>query len=151
MLDYWDKTNKKMQFKVPQDVQREDQIIGPITLRQMIILGVGGGIAYALYVSLAKTYYAEIWFPPVAIVSAITLAFAFLKIHSLPFHIFLMNLIEYYILPRNRFWVQATGTPFKSPFIDKKEKDETSKITKKEKKDLEKLTQVLDSHGKIVK
>ena len=43
-----------MQYKVPQDVQREDTIIGPLTLKQLGILGVGGGIAYGIYISLGK-------------------------------------------------------------------------------------------------
>ena len=75
-----------MRHKVPQDVQREDTIIGPITLRQLAILGGGGAIAYVIYVSLVKTYFWQVWLPPVIVVSGITLAFAFLKIHNLPFH-----------------------------------------------------------------
>ena len=35
-----------MRFKVPQDVQREDTIIGPITFKQLIIMIIGGGIGY---------------------------------------------------------------------------------------------------------
>ena len=84
-----------MQFKVPQDVQREDTIIGPITLKQMVILGIGGGLAYGIYIGLSKSYFIEVWLPPVVIISGITLAFAFLKIHSLPFHIFLMNFLGF--------------------------------------------------------
>src|SRR3989338_11249649 len=106
-----------MQFKVPQDVQREDTIIGPITLKQLAILGVGGGLAYATYVGLSATYFIEVWLPPTVIISGITLAFTFLKIHSLPFHEFLMNFLEYHLLPRQRSWIQGTGV-FIPPFDD---------------------------------
>lgn len=122
-----------MQYKVPQDVQREDKIIGPLTLKQMIICGVGGGVAYAIYVSLAKAYYMEIWLPPVVIIVAITSAFAFLKVHSLPFYVFLMNFIEYHLLPKKRVWIQGTGTPFTPPFEEKKEKKEEKKSKTKTK------------------
>ena len=139
-----------MQFKVPQDVQREDTIIGPITLKQMIILGVGGGIAYAIYVSLAKTYFMEIWLPPVAIVSAITLAFTFLKIHNLPFHVFLMNFIEYNLLAKKRTWTQGTGDTFVSSYenLKKKKEKKLDKKEKKKEKNLKELTNIVDNYGK---
>lgn len=139
-----------MQFKVPQDVQREDTIIGPLTLKQMIIIGVGGGLAYGIYVSLSKTYFIEIWLPPVAIISIITLAFAFLKVHSLPFHEFLMDFIEYHLLPRKRIWIQGTAAPFVSSLEKKKEKQINAKLGKDEsgkRKNLKELTKILDAHG----
>jgi len=140
-----------MQFKVPQDVQRADTIIGPITMTQLIILGIGGGICYAIYVSLAKTYFIEIWLPPVAVLGALTLAFAFLKIHELPFHVFIMNLLEYYLLPRKRVWIQGTGRPLVTPSQTKKEIKKVEEAPKKEKKSIEELTSILDSHGNLKK
>jgi PrgI family protein len=139
-----------MQYKVPQDVQREDTIIGPITLKQLGILGGGGAVAYVIYVSLVKVYFWQVWLPPVIIVMGITLAFAFLKIHNLPFHKFLMNFIEYQILPRQRIWIQGTATPFISTFDLHKEtkKKEKPKIVEKKQKSLEELTNIVDSHGK---
>lgn len=137
-----------MQFKVPQDVQREDTIIGPITIRQLIILGIGGTITYAIYVSLAKTYFLEVWLLPVVLTGGLTLAFAFLKIHSLEFHEFLMNFIEYHLLPRNRFWIQGTGSAFVPPFEEKKEKKAPIQAPQaKPQKSLSELTKVLDSYG----
>lgn len=140
-----------MQFKVPQDVQREDTIIGPITIKQLIILGIGGGIAYAIYVGLAASYYMEIWLPPVVVIGGLTLAFAFLKIHEMPFHIFLMNFIEYHLLPRQRIWIQGTGYPFIPPFEEPKKKLSPSQEEPKKKpvKSLQELTKVLDTHGEI--
>ena len=52
-----------LQYKIPQDVQREDTIIGPITMRQLIICAIGGGIAYTLYMILSKSYYMSVWLP----------------------------------------------------------------------------------------
>lgn len=149
MLNLTDK-NKNMQYKVPQDVQREDTIVGPITLKQLIILAVGGGLAYAIYIQLSAIYFAQIWLPPVLIISAITLAIAFLKVHDLPFYEFLMNLIEYNLLGRKRIWIQGSGKPFIPPY-EKEKKEEKSKkeIKKKEPKNISELSAVLDSHGEI--
>lgn len=142
-----------MQFKVPQDVQRRDTIIWSLTIQQMIICGIGGGIAYAIYISLSKTYFMEVWLPPVAIISAFTAAFAFLKIHSLPFHEFLMNFIEYHLLAKQRFWIQGAGYPFIPPFDDSKKKTEKSKLpeNRKPRKSLEELSKVLDTQGEMTK
>lgn len=139
-----------MQYKVPQNVQREDTIIGPITLRQLAILGFGGGIAYAIYVSLARTYFIEIWLPPVAIISALTLAFAFLKINNLEFHVYLMRQLEYRLLPKKRIWIQHTATPFIPPFQAKEKKDDNNKKAEKQvkKESINDLTNILDSYGK---
>lgn len=137
-----------MQFKVPQDVQRKDTIIWSLTLQQMAICGIGGGIAYGIYVSLSKAYFIEVWLPPVIIISAITLAFAFLKIHSLPFHEFLMNFIEYHLLARQRYWIQGAGYPFMQPFDESKKKVEKAKpVEHKQKKSLKELSTVLDTQG----
>jgi len=109
-------------------------------------------MAYAIYVSLAKTYFIEIWLPPVAIISLITLAFAFIKIHGLPFHQFLMNLIEYNVLAKKRIWIQGTGIPFFSPLNEVKEKKEGPKIeakTTRTAKSLEELSKIVDTHGQI--
>lgn len=137
-----------MQYKVPQDVQRKDTIIGPLTLQQMVILALGGGLAYVVYNSLQQTYLIQVWLPPVLIISVITLAFAFIKINSLPFHEFLMNFIEYHLLARKRFWIQGTGNAFVAPYQQVK-KANTLKKTKEKKttQTLKELGQVLDSHG----
>ena len=108
-----------MQFKIPQDVQREDKIVGPLTLRQLITVGVGGGIAYALYITLAQEYFVEIWLPPVILVSLLTAAFAFLKIHDMTFGKFILYLAEYTMKPRKRVWKQMSGDVFVSAMSDR--------------------------------
>lgn len=134
-----------MQFKVPQNVQREDTIVGPLTLKQLLILAAGGSIAYAIYVGLAKTYFIEIWLPPVAIVSLITLAFAFLKIHSLPFHRYLINLIEFKLLPRKRIWIQGAGDAIQTNPLKKAErKDSKNEVIEKKSEDIEEISKILD-------
>ncbi|MFA6305800.1 MAG: PrgI family protein [Candidatus Gracilibacteria bacterium] len=139
-----------MQFKVPQDVQREDTIIGPLTLRQLAILGIGGGITYGIYMGLAKSYSMAIWLPPMVLVATITIAFAFIKIHNLEFSKFLMAYIEFNFLPRKRIWIQGGGYPFISPFetpYQAKKKKEIAKKMGAKIESLKELSQVLDTHG----
>lgn len=137
-----------MQYKVPQDVQREDTIVGPLTLKQLIILAAGGGIAYALYIQLSAIYFMQIWLPPVILVSAITLAVAFLKIHSLPFYEYIMHLVEYLLLAKKRIWYQGSGDPFVPPYqTDKKEEEKKETPKEKKTKSLTELKEVLDTQG----
>lgn len=117
-----------MQFRIPQDVQREDKIVGPLTLRQLITVGVGGGIAYALYVTLAQKYFVEIWLPPVILVSLLTAAFAFLKIHDMTFGKFILYLAEYTMKPRKRVWKQMSGDVFVSAMTSRTETRADKKI-----------------------
>jgi hypothetical protein len=146
-----------MRYKVPQDVQRADQIIGPLTWKQLIILGAGGGICYAIYVTLAKKYFIEIWLPPVVIIGGITVALAFLKINGLTFERWILAFIEYHMLPKKRIWRKGQAEPFVSYLQrkaeeDKKVKDaQSKKIEKKETKSIKELSEVLDSYGDIDK
>lgn len=98
-----------MQFKVPQDVQREDRIVGPLTLKQMIICGVGGFIAYAIYVALGKTYIWITWFPPVALVTIVTIAFAFIRPLNMSFTKWIIRNIEKSLLPGKRPWIKGSA------------------------------------------
>lgn len=140
-----------MQFKIPQDVQREDKIVGPLTLRQLITVGIGGGIAYGLYVTLAQKYFVEIWLPPVILVSLLTAAFTFLKIHDMTFGKFILYLAEYTMKPRKRVWKQMSGDVFISAFGDRsktrtEKKIDTAGLDKREQfKHVEELSRIADS------
>jgi hypothetical protein len=140
-----------MQFKVPQNVQREDRIVGPLTLRQLIICGIGGSIVYAIYVSLAKSYIWVTWLPPVAIVSLITVAFAFVRPLDLTFSRWILLWIEFAVIPRQRFWIQASAET--QPYvmseatkskIDKRAAAKAEEIVDKRKK-LEELANILNT------
>ena len=112
-----------MQFKVPQNVQMEDKIVGPLTLKHLGILGGGGGLAYVIYVVLARNYYWEVWVPPVAIVSILTVLFAFVRIHNNSFSKFLILFTEYLIIPRQRVWNKGSAEIYHVPVAIKKKKN----------------------------
>lgn len=73
-------------LKIPQNIYIEDRIIGPITLRQIIVSGIGGGISYVIWgmFSAANGGATPL---PLTILSAIpfviSLAIAFVKINDL--------------------------------------------------------------------
>jgi hypothetical protein len=93
-----------MQYKIPQNVQVEDRIIGPITMRRLIILSVGGGITYLAWLKLSQLYYIEIWIFPVGILGFLTFAFAFLEPLGMRFGKFCLRLFEFFLVPRRKVW-----------------------------------------------
>lgn len=141
-----------MQFKVPQNVQREDKIVGPLTLKQLIICGAGGGVAYSIYVTLARDFIWLTWVPPVVIVLLLTAAFAFFRPLDLSFTKWVLRWIELTIIPSQRMWIQSSGDPLPT-FISTSQKQTTSDKAKKEAtltqedkhKKLEEITQKLNT------
>lgn len=142
-----------MQFKVPQDVLRPDKIVGFLTLRQLIIVAIGGGTCYALYIILSKQYFVEIWLPPVVFISLITVAFAFVKFHDIVFEKLIFIFIQYKFLPRKRTWQKTRGDTFLSvlspvPGTQQKKGTKTQVLTEEERrKKLEEITKIVDKHG----
>jgi len=94
-----------MEFKVPQNVQREDTIFGPVTFKQLGILLIGGGLSYVIYLVLARNNYtALVWGPAAGIPGLITLIVAFVKIQDMTFSKAFMYFLELILKPRNRFY-----------------------------------------------
>ena len=105
-----------MQFKVPQDVQREDIILWFITFKQFIILLAGFGLSYFLLVQVKKNYNISdveailIWIP-----AMISVAVAFVKINGIPLFQFILLAIENaFFRPPRRYWIHGMGEPFVS-------------------------------------
>jgi len=143
-----------MQAKVPQNVQMADKIVGPLTLRHMIIIGSGGGLAYLVYVILAQNYYWEVWLFPVAFIVIVTLLIAFVKIYNLSFGKFAILFMEYLFLPRKRQWTKSSAEIFNRQQIQTKNKKK--KVQKKKKgeeaaktiRKIDDLTKMIDSYNK---
>lgn len=88
------------QFQVPQFIEVEDKIIGPLTLKQFMYLVVGGALLFILYFFLQFF----LWFFAALIIAPLALALAFLKINGRPFIYFLMALIGFIFKPKLYLW-----------------------------------------------
>jgi hypothetical protein len=76
-----------MRFQVPQFIDVEDKIFGPLTLKQFIYVAGGGGLSFLVYVFLDSLVLASI---PILIIMAVSAAFAFYKINNKSF----VNVVE---------------------------------------------------------
>jgi hypothetical protein len=96
--------------KIPQNVYVEDRIIGPITIRQLLITGIGVGIGYMCYALAIKAGTRSLpilvmaWTP-----SVIAAAFAFLKINDLSLLSIILLAIEGMNKPNQRYWSSHGG------------------------------------------
>jgi hypothetical protein len=72
------------QITVPQFLDVEDKIIGPITVRQFIEMLMGGIVIFIFY----KSFDFSLFIVSSLLVFAITMIFAFAKINGQPFHNF---------------------------------------------------------------
>lgn len=138
-----------MQFKVPQNIDMQDKIVGPLTLLQFVYLMAGGIIIYITF-SVATPVIAWLIAVPVGI---LTLALTFLKIQDQPFGLFLMATVLFFVRPQTRIWHKETELEQLPQQKITPVKKEDIKLPKKgiEKSELEKLAYVLDTRGKTAK
>ncbi len=87
-------------FIVPQFIDAEDKIWGPITVRQFVVILVGGLFVFLSY-KLAD--FSLFLFETVLILVLVVL-FAFYKVNGAPFHLFALNVIETFKRPSTRVW-----------------------------------------------
>ncbi len=89
-------------YKVAQDVEADDKLLGPFTFRQMIYLGIvamAGGVAYGLWQLLPPLVVIPI--PIIIFFSALALPLR----KDQPMETYLAAIISYYLKPRKRMWV----------------------------------------------
>ncbi len=129
--------------KIPQNVYVEDTIIGPVTFKQLIIVGIGAGISYVIFALVTqagyidKTIQALCWIP--ALIAA---AFAFVKINDLSlFNIILIG-IESINKPNTRYFSPHAGISIN--LITRQSTQEIDAAQKKAMFDAEKLAVITE-------
>jgi hypothetical protein len=87
-------------FIVPQFIDKEDQILGPVTVRQFLIV-----LVDMFTIFIASRILAVPYFIAYALIAAgLGATFAFLKINGQPFHIFFINFLQTVLRPPLRVW-----------------------------------------------
>lgn len=102
-----------MQFEVPQFIEMEDKIFGPLTWRQFVYLGGGVGIAVVLFLIAHWLIFLFIGVPA----AATAIALAFIPINSRPFSFFLEAVYNYTTRHKLYIWKQDTETVYKQSFL----------------------------------
>lgn len=92
-------------YKVLQDIEAEDKLVGPLTLRQFIYAGIAAFSGYLTFILIVKQFwYISIPFWPVIGVSGF---FAFPWGRDQPTEIWALAKIRFLFKPRRRIWDQS--------------------------------------------
>ncbi len=76
-----------MRFQVPQFIEVEDKIFGPLTIKQFIYLVGGAGLSFIVYTLIKSLIFSLIFIVPIMAFAA---ALAFYKVNNKPF----INVVE---------------------------------------------------------
>ena len=134
-------------FVVPQFIDVEAKIFGPITARQFVI-SLFGGFFIVLAYKFSDT---GLFIIESLIIAGIVFLFGFFKINGRPFHLFLINVIETLQRPAIRVWKVTTMSQVKQ-LVPKGEIGSMSELHKKEgepptKSRLQQISLVVDTGG----
>jgi hypothetical protein len=91
-----------MRYQVPQFIEVEDKIFGPLTIRQFIYLAGAGGLCL-LFFTLLPLYIAVLCMLPVV---AFALALAFYKVNGRPFIVAVEHAFGYFFGNKLYLWKQ---------------------------------------------
>lgn len=95
-----------MRYQVPQFIEIEDKIFGPLTLKQFIYLAGGAGVSVLLY-ELFPFFVAVFFIVPIA---ALALALAFYKVNGQPFIKTLEYALSYALGSKLYLWRKGKKT-----------------------------------------
>lgn len=90
-----------MRFQVPQFIDVEDKIFGPLTLKQFIYLAGGGGLSFTIYRILGSFLFAAI---PIIVIMTFSATLAFYKINNKPFIYIVEAAFKYYFGSKLYIW-----------------------------------------------
>ena len=127
-----------MQFQVPQFIEIEDKLIGPLTFKQFIYLLGGGGASFLIW-SLVSPFSSILAIILVAPFAGIAAALAFYKINNRPFSVTLESGMKFFFGNRLYIWSKAPEkTPSKTQQIVPQQKPVIAvpKLTESKLKDL---------------
>ncbi len=92
-----------MQFKVPQNIDMQDRVVGPLTLVQFVYVLVGGMVIYFLFNTVGVAD--PVLFTAIALpLGFFTFALAFLRVQDQPFPRFFVASVVYLLRPKSRIW-----------------------------------------------
>jgi hypothetical protein len=115
-----------MQFRVPQFIDLEDKVVGPLTLKQFgYILG-AGGFSFIIWTFIPIRIVAIIL---MLIVSGLFLALAFIKINNRPFADLLESAFSFYTGSKVYTWKQPQENQEPESHIEKIVAEATKEVT----------------------
>ena len=135
-----------MRFTVPKFIEHEAKIVGPLTFKQFIFIGVAGAIGFILYFTVPFS----IFLIASLIFGGGAMALAFLKIGGRSLPTILGNFLKFSISPKMFIWrkIEAPIKVFKKEKIKKEMAEEGLPLKIAEKSQLKKLRAQIETQTK---
>jgi hypothetical protein len=131
------------QFTVPQFIDVESKVIGPLTARQFLTF-----VAATVLIGLSYLYFDfDLFLVLSVLIVMIAGIFAFLKVNGRPFHFFVLNLIQTLKKPGLRIWNHKIGKDLKAEIVNIEYKEQIPKKEFYNKSRLAELSLVVDTKG----
>jgi len=90
-----------MRFQVPQFIEVEDKIFGPMTLKQFIFIAGGGGLSFVIYVFFNNLIFSIV---PIIVIMAASAALAFYQVNNRPLINVAESAFKYYFGNKLYIW-----------------------------------------------
>jgi len=135
-----------MRFTVPQFIEMEAKIVGPLTFRQFIFIGIAGAICFVLYF----TFPFSLFLLATIVLGSGAVAFAFLKIGGRGLPTILGNFLKFSLAPKIYLWgkKEVPTEVFKKEMAKAEEKKEELPLKIAEKSRLKKLRTQIETKTK---
>lgn len=134
-------------YKVIQDIEAEDKLVGPLTLRQFIYAAIAAVCAYISFLGVSKgAYFILVIFGPIMLIAGF---FAFPWKGDQPTEIWALARLRFAVKPRRRIWDQTGIKDYVTITVPRKvEVNYTNGLDQTEVRSrLHTLADVIDSRG----
>ncbi len=131
------------QFLIPQFIDVEPKILGPLTLRQFITIVIG----IVLIVLCYKFADLSLFVLEFIIIASIVILMAFVKINGREFPYFLLDVVMFYIGSNIRVWKKEDRLQFVLSAVETKKQEDINQKTELGISKLSELSLLLDTGG----
>jgi hypothetical protein len=102
-----------MRFQVPQFIEIEDKIFGPLTIKQFIYIAGGAGLSFILF----RFLYLPIAILLIVAVLGLSLAMAFYQVNNKPLIYVMQSAFGYFFSSKLYLWKKKDKSPEKAQAI----------------------------------
>ncbi len=99
-----------MQYKIPVQIENADKIIFNLSIKQLSIIMIWWGIAYAYFKWMEPNVWTEIAAIPAIIIIVLAIIVAVFKNHEMTFIPFILSLIRLHVNSKSRYWMNTVDS-----------------------------------------
>lgn len=138
------------QYKVPQDIEADDKLIGPFSFRQFVYLIIAAGLCFVAFI-LFQIFPLLVIIPIPFIIFLVVLALPLKK--DQPMETYLSAIVDFYLKPQKRVWMPGqVDTTITITAPKKTEENRTKDLSQEEASHrLSFLADIVDTEGYAIK